>query len=191
MALKDLLIKNRSFRRFYQDVRITLEDLRELAGLTCWCASARNAQALKYLPVSDAGMCAEVFPHLAWAGYLTDWAGPEEGERPAAYLIQVLDTRIGENCLCDDGIQAQTILLGAVEKGWGGCIIKAFKNDELRAVLNIPPYLRIMYVIALGKPKETVVLESMKAGDDFKYWRDEQAIHHVPKRGVEELIVVC
>lgn len=188
MALKDLLIKNRSYRRFFQNVRISSGELKELVGLTRWCASARNAQSLKYVAVDSEEMCARVFPQLAWAGYLTDWAGPEEGERPSAYLIQMLDTRIVENCLCDDGIQAQTILLGAVEKGWGGCIIKAFKNEPLREVLSLPGYLKIMYVIALGKPKETVVIEPMKSGDDFKYWRDEKEIHHVPKRDPEELI---
>ena len=126
--LKDLLLRNRSYRRFEQEVRISEEELTELVGLTCLCASARNAQALKYVIVHEEEKCAEVFPQLAWAGYLKDWDGPEEGERPAAYLIQLLDTRIVENCLCDDGIQAQTILLGAVEKGWGGCIIKAFRR---------------------------------------------------------------
>ena len=150
--LKELLLKNRSYRRFVQDVRITREELTEWVGLTRYCASGRNAQALKYKVVADAGLCDKVFPNLAWAGYLKDWDGPEEGERPAAYLIQLLDTSIVENCLCDDGIQAQTILLGAVEKGYGGCIIKAFKNESLREVLQLPEHLKIMYVIALGKP---------------------------------------
>ena len=97
MALKDLLIKNRSYRRFFQNVWISSGELKELVGLTRWCASARNAQSLKYVAVDSEEMCAKVFPQLAWAGYLTDWAGPEEGERPSAYLIQMLDTRIVEN----------------------------------------------------------------------------------------------
>lgn len=185
--LKELLTKNRSYRRFYQSERIAADDLKELVALTCLCASGRNAQALKYIVVHQEEACAEIFPQLAWAGYLTDWAGPEEGERPAAYLIQLLDTRIVENCLCDDGIQAQTILLGAVEKGLGGCMIKAFKNDALRKLLDLPEELKIMYVIALGKPKEKVVIDDIKEGD-YKYWRDEDAVHHVPKRRTEELI---
>lgn len=185
--LKDLLSKNRSYRRFRQSERMTGEELTELVGLVRLCPSGRNAQALKYVRVYTEEDCARVFPHLAWAGYLTDWAGPEEGERPAAYLIQVLDTRIVENCLCDDGIQAQTLLLGAVERGRGGCIIKAFKNEALREALALPDYLKIMYVIALGTPAETVVLEEMKEGD-YKYWREADGTHHVPKRPVKELV---
>lgn len=185
--LKDLLIRNRSYRRFDQNVRIPEEEIRGWVGLTRFCASGRNAQALKYAIICDEKRCAEVYPLLAWAGYLTDWAGPVEGERPAAYLIQLLDTRIVENCLCDDGIQAQTILLGAVEKGYGGCIIKAFRNAELRQVLNLPEELKIQYVIALGKPKETVVIEKME-GENYKYWRDAEGVHHVPKRETDRLI---
>lgn len=186
--LKELLVKNRSYRRFYQEVKLSIPELTEWVGWTCFCASGRNAQALRYRPIVDEKACERVFHTLAWAGYLKDWDGPEEGERPAAYLIQLLDTSIVENCLCDDGIQAQTILLGAVEKGFGGCMIKAFKNEALREVLQLPDHLKIMYVIALGKPKETVVLEEM-VGDDFKYWREEDGSHHVPKRAVDDLIV--
>ncbi len=186
--LKELLQKNRSYRRFFQDVRLTEAELRELVGLTRYCASGRNAQALRYRAVVDEKTCEQVFHTLAWAGYLKDWPGPEVGERPSAYLIQLLDTSIVENCLCDDGIQAQTILLGAVEKGYGGCIIKAFKNDALREILQLPEHLKIMYVLALGKPKETVVLEDMKDGD-FRYWREPDGSHHVPKRPLEDLLV--
>lgn len=185
--LKDLLLKNRSYRRFYQSVKISNQQLTQWVGLTALCASARNAQPLKYAVVTDERLAGEVFDTLAWAGYLTDWAGPDEGERPAAYLVQLLDKRISENCLCDDGMQAQTILLGAVEDGFGGCIIKAFKKEKLRDVLELPVYMEIMYVIALGKPKEKVMLENMK-GNDFKYWREADGSHHVPKRPVEELI---
>lgn len=185
--LKDLLQKNRSYRRFDHSVRLSRADLAEWVELTRYCASARNAQGLKYRLVTEEAEGAKVFETLAWAGYLKEWAGPAEEERPVAYLIQLLDTRIEENCLCDDGIQAQTILLGAVEKGFGGCIIKAFKNDILRTILELPDYMKIMYVIALGKPVEKIVLEEIGDGD-YKYWRDATGTHHVPKRTLEELI---
>ena len=187
MVLKDLLKRNRTYRRFDQTVKIAQEELEEWVEQVRFCPSGRNAQPLRYVIINTDERCEQVFSQLAWAGYLTDWAGPEEGERPVAYLIQLLDTRIVENCLCDDGLQILTILLNAVDKGYGGCIIKAFKNEALREVLNLPEYMKIMYVIALGKPKEQVVLEEMQ-GENFKYWRDAEGVHHVPKRSKEELI---
>ncbi len=188
MVLKDLLLRNRSYRRYYQDIKISRQELTDLVELTRWCSSGRNAQPLKYCLVDDEKVCGEVFETLSWAGYLFDWDGPEEGERPTAYLIQLLDTEIAENCLCDDGLQAQAILLGAVEKNYGGCMIKAFKNDKLRSILNLPDALKIMYVIALGKPKEVIVLDDMSSGGSYKYWREPDGTHHVPKRKIDELI---
>ena len=186
--LKDLVRQNRSCRRFYQDIEISKETLRELIELARLSPSARNAQSIKYIISNTPENNSKIFPSLGWAGYLKDWDGPEEGERPSAYLVMLNDSRISENYLCDDGIFAQSILLGAVEKGFAGCIIASVSRAKLQEELNIPDYYKIIQVIALGKPNETIVLEDMK-DDDFKYWRDKEGIHHVPKRSLNEHIV--
>jgi len=98
------------------------------------------------------------------------------------------DTMISGNFLCDHGIAVQSILLGATEDGFGGCIIYSVNRNELQKILNISEQFEIVQVIALGKPKETVVLEEMKDGD-VKYWRDENQVHHVPKRSLDEIII--
>lgn len=185
--LSDLLIKNRSFRRFEESVNVSVGDLREMVDAARVSASARNAQPLKYILIQDRERCEAVFPCLAWAGYLKDWPGPEEGERPSAYIVQLHDTSISASYFCDDGIAAQSILLTAVEKGLGGCIIASVKRDELSKILQIPGHLKIIQVIALGKPAEKVVLEEIR-DNDIKYWRDEAGVHHVPKRSVDDLI---
>jgi len=121
--IRDLVRKNRSYRRFYQEVAIELQTLRELVDLARLSASAANIQPLKYILSCEPQKNALIFPHLAWAGYLKDWTGPCEGERPAAYIIILGDTQISQSFGCDHGIAAQSILLGATEKGLGGCII--------------------------------------------------------------------
>ena len=186
---KDLVKRNRSYRRFDQKVRISSEDLHELVELARLTPSSRNAQPLKYMVVSSVEGCTKVFPNLAWAGYLKDWPGPEEGERPTAYIIVLGDTSIANNFSIDPGIAVQTLLLGAVEKGLGGCFIAAIKKPELIAALNIPEKYELLYVIALGKPVETVVIEPLGDDGDIKYWRDEKHVHHVPKRALKDLIV--
>ena len=131
-----------------------------------------------------------IFPHLRWAGYLTDWPGPSEGERPSAYVILLWDTAIKENTgSYDPGIASQSILLGATERGLGGCIIGSIDRDALRAALSVDRRYEILLVLALGVPAETVVLEELPPGGDHRYWRDAQQVHHVPKRTLEELIV--
>ncbi len=186
--LKDLILKNRSYRRFYQSERISETQLREWVNLARNSASARNAQPLKYLLSTGESFNQQIFEQLAWAGYLTYWSGPEEGERPSAYIIMLHDTLIAGNYLCDDGIAAQSILLGATEAGFGGCIVHSVNRNKLRELLNLSEQYQIIQVLALGKPKETVILDEMK-DDDVKYWRDENQIHHVPKRGLDEIII--
>ena len=186
--IRDLVLKNRSYRRFYQAEPISETQLIDWVDLARNSASARNAQPLKYWLSADEKLNAAIFEHLAWAGYLTDWPGPDEGERPSAYIVVLQDTLIQGNFMCDDGIASQSILLGAVEAGFGGCIIHNVDRKNLGKLLELPENLEIVQVLALGKPKETVVLEEMKNGE-IKYWRDENQVHHVPKRSLDEIIV--
>lgn len=186
--LKDLILRNRSYRRFYQSEQITITQLTDWIDLARCSASARNSQSLKYILSNDNGLNAEIFEHLAWAGYLSNWKGPEEGERPAAYIVMLHDTLISGNYLCDDGIAAQSILLGATEAGFGGCIIYTVNRQKLKEKFRLSDQYEIIQILALGKPKETVVLDEVKEGD-IKYWRDEHQVHHVPKRSLEEIIL--
>ena len=187
--LPQLVLKNRSYRRFDESVIIPHGILFELVNLARLSASGANRQPLKFLLSSDPQKNAIIFPHLAWAGYLTDWPGPVEGERPSAYIIILGDTEIAKNVGCDHGIAAQSILLGAVELGFGGCMIASIKKQELQHALGLPERYEILLVIALGKPKETVVVETVAEDGNIKYWRDAQGVHHVPKRTLDELIV--
>jgi len=188
-SLRNLVLSNRSYRRFDESCPIPRETLVELVGLARCTASAGNRQPLKYILSADRETNARIFPFLAWAGYLKDWDGPASGERPTGYIVILVDESITKDWWCDDGIAAQTILLGAVEKGFGGCMFGSVQREKLRQEFAIPDHLRVRLVLALGKPAETVVLEDLKPGGDIRYWRDEKGVHHVPKRNLEELIV--
>jgi nitroreductase len=187
--IRDLVIKNRSYRRFDESFVIGRETLRELVDLARQTASGGNAQPLKYFLCCDRQTNAIIFENLAWAGYLTEWPGPTEGERPSAYILMLGDKEIKASYDYDNGIAAQTILLGAVDKGLGGCIIASVQRAKLRAILNIPERYEILLALALGKPIETVIIEPVPADGDIKYWRDSQGGHHVPKRSLDEVII--
>jgi len=188
-VIKDLILKNRSYRRFYQEVPIELKTLRELVDLARLSASAGNVQPLKYILSCNPKKNALIFPHLAWAGYLKDWPGPCEGERPSAYIIILGDKEISQSFGCDHGIVAQSILLGATEKGLGGCMIGSIQREGLRKALRIPSRYEILLVLALGRPRETVIIETVGPTGEIKYWRDSKGIHHVPKRALDDIII--
>jgi nitroreductase len=189
MNFKDLVIKTRSYRRFDEQFVIERETLFELVGLARYAASGRNMQPLKYFLSNEKNLNEQIFSTLAWAGYLKEWPGPKIGEHPSAYIILLLDHQISDNYFCDDGIAMQNILLGAVEKGLGGCIIRTINKPRLSAILSIPDRFEVIDVVALGKPVETVVITDVGTDGDIKYYRDENGIHYVPKRSTDELII--
>jgi nitroreductase len=187
--IDDLIKGNRSYRRFHQAEPISLETLKELVNLARLSASAANLQPLKYLLSHEPQRNAQIFSCLAWAGYLKDWPGPAEGERPSGYIIILGDREIAKDYGCDHGIAAQSILLGARARGLGGCIVGSIRRDRLRELLNLADKYDILLALALGRPNETVVLEEVGPDGSIKYWRDDQGVHHVPKRRLEDLIV--
>lgn len=187
--IADLVRKNRSCRRFYQNHAVENDTLMDLVNLARLSASAANLQPLCYILSSAPQHNERIFACLAWAGYLKDWPGPKEGERPSAYIIILGDTAKAKDFGCDHGIAAQSILLGAREAGLAGCMIASINREKLREAFDIPEHFKILLVIALGKPKEQVVIEEAGPDGSIRYWRDEQGVHHVPKRTLADIIV--
>jgi len=68
-------------------------------------------------------------------------------------------------------------------------MIGSVRRKELRQAISIQDHLEILLVIALGKPKESVIIENVGPDGDIKYWRDEKGAHHVPKRSLDEIII--
>lgn len=184
-----LASRSRSVRRFDEGAPLGIETLERLVGLARLAPSGANRQPLKFWLSCDPGLNGEIFPCLSWAGYLKGWGGPAPGERPAGYIVILHDAGICEGCGCDHGIAAQTIMLGAAAEGLGGCIIGSVDRERLARVLDLPDRHRIMLVLALGLPAETVRIEEPGETGDIRYWRDAGGVHHVPKRPLGELIV--
>lgn len=193
MALADLVARTRTVRRFREEVALAPDLLEQLVDLARLGGSARNAQSLCYLIVTEPSLRAALFPLLAWAGYLPDWPGPAAGERPAAYIVCVLDRERQRGpeseAHFDLGISTQNLLLGAAERGVMGCRIGAFNADRVRALLQLDARYQPMLVVALGEPAETVVVETVRTDGDVRYWRDADGVHHVPKRPLGDILL--
>lgn len=180
---------DRSIRRFDASVPVNRDELTEIVGLVRYCASGRNLQPLRYRIVTERDETEAVFPLLKWAGYLADWDGPTEAERPAAYVIQCLDTSLTSDPMADPGLQMQAITLGATACGLGCCIIKAFNAQRLAETLSLPEDMKPLHVIAVGHPVEQVVIEPMEADGNIRYWRTPDGVHHVPKRSLGDILI--
>ncbi len=187
--LYDLIKSARTCRRFVQDEAVTMDTLERLIDLARLSASSANLQPLRYLLSNDPEVNAKIFSTVAWAGYLRDWPGPAEGERPPAYIVVLSDSKIVKKVNCDHGIAAQSVILGAREQGLSCCVISAIQQQGLRKELQIPQQYQIQLVIAIGKCAEIRQLDALGTDGDIRYWRDEDDVHHVPKRALKDVIV--
>jgi nitroreductase len=187
--IKELIEKCRTYRRFDESRSIDESELLSFIKNAANTPSGSNLQPLKYKIVTEKKDNAELFKNLKWAGYLTDWSGPEEGRRPAGYIIVLGDLEISKNFSTDLGIASYALVLSAAEKGIGSCMIGSVDRNSVREYFDIPRRYDILLVIAFGYPDEKVVLERV-VGDSVKYYRDEDEVHHVPKRDIDELVLV-
>ena len=192
--IKGLVVKTRSYRRFDEADRIPRDVLVDLVDTARMVASAGNRQPLKYAIVSDPDACERLFGCCTWAAQLKDWGGPQVGERPTGFIVICKDMALSMNdtfTAWDTGIAAQTMMLGAVERGYGGCMIAAFRKEQCAEVLGLDrDVLEPSVILALGKPVEDCRIVDAKADGSVAYWRDEQQVHFVPKRSLNEVLAL-
>jgi nitroreductase len=184
--LKDLIMKNRSTRRYHQEVPLSRETLVELIELARYSPSGGNRQLLKYYLSCEPVKNDVIYNQISLGG------DPPQGERPSAYIIVMNDTQLGTYgpTEVDHGIAAQSILLGATEKGLGGCMVGMVNRKELKKILNIPERYEILLVLTLGKPKENYVFEQVdQSTGSVRGWWDDRGVRHIPKRNLEDLIL--
>lgn len=188
--LKDLVMKNRSYRGYDESYVVSREELEDMVEHARLTPSSVNRQPLKYYLAYEKEVVDKIQPLTAWAKALKITL-PHAGHCPTAFLIICQDTDIApglQSFLKDVGIVAQTMLLRATEMGLGGCMIGSFDKEKLHEVLDLPDNIVPLLTIAIGKPDETIVLEDA-LDQDVSYYRDEDDVHHVPKRPLQEFIL--
>lgn len=186
MSFSELVESTRSFRRFMEERTIPRTGLREMIRVAGLAPCAANLQRLRFSIVTDTELRSSLFSSLKWAGYLDDWNGPEEGERPAAYIVIHTPEEMKPFTGIDVGIAASYVVLSAADMGIGACMILSFDREAVNAIAHVDGY-EVALVIALGYPGETVVLETDRI--EVEYWRDSSGVHHVPKLPLERLIL--
>jgi len=189
--INSLVEKNRSYRKFHEEVEIKKETLEELIDLARLSPCGMNLQSLRFMLINDKEDREKVYPYIKWAAFLKEWGGPVEGQRPTGFILMFTDKSVQNSFVIDIdmGIACQSILLGAVEKGLGGCIIGAINKNEVISAFNIKENLELKLIIALGSPDQNIIIDSAELHSDLKYWEDKSGNHHVPKLMLKDLIV--
>ena len=189
---KDLVLANRSYRGFDPSRRVTREELLSFVDCARLTPSGANRQPLRYYLAWQEPQLSLIQPLTRWGAALPERHLPDPDKRAAAFIVVCAETDWAPNPAAwqrEVGIAAQTILLAAAEAGLGGLMIGNFSADALASALELPSHLVPQLVIALGKPAETVVLTEAAPGASLAYYRDENNVHYVPKRRLEDLLI--
>ncbi|MBR3366945.1 MAG: nitroreductase family protein [Lachnospiraceae bacterium] len=192
MKLKEMVLANRSYRGYDHSVKFSKEQLAELVDLARFCPSSVNMQPLRFKLVWEEAEVARLQKETHWAKGLPELQLPHPGKEPTAFIVICQDDRISENLnrfQRDVGIVAQTMLLGAVEAGFGGIMIGNFTAGSVRETLALDEHLHPLLIVAFGKPDEEIILTEVGEDGRTGYYRDEQDRHYVPKRKLEDLII--
>ncbi len=189
--VKDLLKKSRSYRGYDESYLVTREQLLELVDCARYAPSSVNLQPLKYrLVYGDEVKTLQ--PLTKWARALPQLTLPHPGHCPTAFIVICQDLEISDSIprfQKDVGIVAQSMLLAAVEMGLGGCMIGNFNAGEVKKALSLPEKAAPVLVVAIGKPDEKIVLTQIDPGQSTDYYRDENDVHYVPKRKLEDIVL--
>lgn len=190
--LKDLILKNRSYRGFNENRAITRQELTDMVDCARLTASFVNAQPLKYYIAWKKEEVSKIQALTKWARGLPELQLPHPGMCPTGFIVILQDTAIGDSLARfqkDCGIVAQTILLRATEMGLGGCMIGNFGAGSVKEALNLPEHLAPLLIVAIGEPAETVVIREIESGESTGYYRNEQDVHYVPKRKLDDILI--
>lgn len=190
--LKDLVKMNRSYRGYDESYRITREELLEMVDCARLTPSSVNRQPLRYYLAWEKEEVDKIQKMTKWAKGLPELTLPHPGMCPTGFIVICQDTREWESLARfqkDVGIVAQTILLSAAEMGLGGCMIGNFNAGEVKARLGLAEYLAPLLIVAIGKPAEKIVITEVSQGECTAYYRDENDVHYVPKRKLEDIVL--
>ena len=186
---KDLVKASRSYRGYDESYHFTEEELADFVDCARFAPSSVNGQPFRYYLAWQKEKVDLIQSLTKWARALPDMQLPHEGKCPTGFVVICQDKGIDENLnryQKDVGIVAQTMLLAAVEQGLGGCMIGNFQAGEVMEVLGLPEEIRPLLIVAFGKPAEEIHLVDVPEDGTTNYYRDENDVHYVPKRSLED-----
>ncbi|NLT57870.1 MAG: nitroreductase [Clostridiales bacterium] len=191
MTTYDIMVARRSIRKFKQDP-IAQEVLERAVNVARLAPCGGNMQSLKFCIVQSPELVKGIFAHSKWGMHLPDGSGrPKEGEEPTAWVLILNDKRIREQAfVMDIGAAAENIIIYALSEGIASCWLENLQRPEIAALLELPEHLQLHSAIALGYPGMEAKEVALPASGDTKYFWGEQGGFCVPKRSLDEVMLI-
>ena len=144
-------ISQRYSVRAYKEKDVEEDKLKKVLEAARLSPSASNRQERKFIIVKNK----ETKKKLAKAAFGQSFIG----EAPVVVVACGTESKSIMGCgqpthTVDVSIACAYMILQAYELGLGTCWIGAFKEDEVKKILNIPEHVRVVAMTPLGYPDE-------------------------------------
>lgn len=163
-------IKNRRSIRTYKKQDLPQDIVNQLIDAARLAPSAGNAQSWVFV-VATAQKTKEL---LSTAAY-----GQKSLIEASIVIVVCADEKRAEEnygargktlyCHQDTAAAIENILLTACSMGLGTCWIGAFREEEIRKVINCPPEMRPVALIPVGYPNESPPPRARRPASDVVY----------------------
>ncbi|MCX6555837.1 MAG: nitroreductase family protein [Candidatus Aminicenantes bacterium] len=167
MKIIEEIVERRSIRE-YSTKTVEAEKIARILEAARLAPTARNQQEWKLLLVKNPDIKEQ----------LVEAAAPHQQFLKGAPIIiaacalnPVYVMRCGHPAfLIDLAIVLEHVALQAVREGLGTCWIGSFDENKAKAVLGIPPEVRIVELMSLGYPKKVPLASKRKKIEDLTGW---------------------
>ena len=184
MDIKTVIRQRRTIRRFLP-IPIEMQELLDIVSLARLYASGANQQPIRFALVTDQYKLDRIFDTLHWAAYLPRFQINYD-ERPMAYIVLTSKKR---DCRFDLGAAATTLMLAAEGAGLASCCLGSFDRNALCDVLSLNNGLEPQLVVALGYPAQKSRIVDYSG--DIKYYESDDGCLCVPKRTLDDVLIIC
>jgi len=169
MDVSEAIQKRRSVRK-YQTRNIENDKLDRVLEAGRLAPSARNLQEWRFVVVRDGSRRKRLAEAAKGQTFV--------GEAPVVIAACATVTDYVMTCgqltyPIDLAIAVEHMVLASAAEGLGTCWIGAFYEEEVKKVLNIPPEVRVVALLAIGYPDESPSLRPRKEMDEivaFETW---------------------
>ncbi len=189
MNIHELLTQTRTCRRFAGEP-LSAAFLANLVDCARISPCARNQQVLRFATVCDPHTCEQLNSLVVLGGALKPEQKAREHQHPRGFIVIMGPEKKDEFMMMDLGIAAQSIHLAASEAGIASCMIIVMNRKKVSELLKVPDGLEIYMIIALGKADEQHRIVAPRADGGITYYRDENDVHCVPKRALEDILII-
>ncbi len=154
----EAIMARRSIRKYKPD-NIPEDDLKTLLEVARQAPSAANRQPRHIVVVKDPGIKRRV----AEACNGQTWVGDADVVIAGVALPDVSE----KWCVVDTTIAMENLIIAAASMGYGTCWIGAFREDEVKKILNIPADKKVVALTPLGVPDVSPPAKSRKPIDQL------------------------